>query len=75
MHNPPANPQKCYNEARYSEIKSHWITVRSYQIAKHILHFRLQQYILRKQFFSKQEKAKAVEGKKTLLSLIALLNF
>ena len=66
MHNPPANPQKCYNEARDSEIKSHWITVRSHQIAKHNPHFRLQQYILRKQFFLKQEKAKAVEDKKNI---------
>ena len=64
MHNPTANSQKSYNEARDLEIKSHWITVRSHQIAKYNPDFRLQQYILRKQFFSKQEKAKAVEGKK-----------
>ena len=54
-------------------IKSHWITVRSHQIAKHNPYFRLQQDILKKQFFSRQEKAKAVEDKKTLISLIAVL--
>ena len=58
MHNPPANPQKYYNEARDSEIKSHWITVRSHKIAKHNLHFRLQQYILRKQFFFEAGKGR-----------------
>ena len=40
--------------------------MRNHQIAKHNPHFRLQQHILRKQFFSRQEKAKAVEGKKNI---------
>ena len=43
------------------KIKSHWITVRSHQIAGHNPYFRLQQDILKKQFFSRQENAKAVE--------------
>ena len=30
---------------------------------------------LKNNFFSRQEKAKAVEGKKTFISLIVLLNF
>ena len=40
--------------------------MRSHQIAKHNSYFRLQRYILRKQFFSRQEKAKAVDGKKNI---------
>ena len=75
MTNPPANFLKCYNEARDLEIKSHWITVGSHQIAKQNPHFRLQQCILRKQFFLRQKKAKAAEGKKTFISLIVFLNF
>ena len=75
MHNLPTNPYKCYDEARDSNIKSHWITVRSRQIAKRKMFFRLQQDIVRKHFFLRQEKAKAVEGKKTFTSLIVLLNF
>ena len=75
MHNPPANPQKRYNEARDSKIKSHRITVRSHLIAKNNPYFRLQQHILKKFFVPRQEKANAVEGKKTFISLIVLLNF
>ena len=66
MHNPPANPQKCYNEARGLEIKSHWITVRNHQIAKHNPHFRLQQYILRKQFFFEAGKGKGSRRQKNI---------
>ena len=40
--------------------------MRSYQIAKHNRHFRLQQHVLRKQLFLRQEKAKAVESKKNI---------
>ena len=47
--------------------------MRSHQIAKHNPYFRLQQDILKQQFFSRQEKAKAVEDKKTVISLIAVL--
>ena len=76
MHNPSANPQKCYNEARDSEIKSHRITVRSHQIAKKTIHISaIQQDILKNFFVPRQEKANAVEGKKTFISLIVLLNF
>ena len=39
--------------------------MRSHQIAQHNQYFRLQQDTLKKQFFLRQEKAKAVEGKKT----------
>ena len=49
--------------------------MRSHQIAKHNPHFPLQQHVLRKQFFSRLEKVKAVEGKKTFISLIVLLKF
>ena len=54
-------------------MKSHWITERSHQIAKHNPCFQLQQDILKTHFFSRQEKAKAVEGKKAFISLIILL--
>ena len=77
MHNPLANPQKCYNEARDSEIKSHWITVRSHQKAKLNPHFRLQQHILRKQFFFEAGKGKGSRRQKNIhnTNLIVLLNF
>ena len=66
MHNPPANPQKCYNEARDLEIKSHWNAVRSHQIAKHNPHFRLQQHILRKQCFFEAGKGKGSRRQKNI---------
>ena len=40
--------------------------MRSHQIAMHNPYLRLQQDILKKQFFSRQEKAKSIEGKKNL---------
>ena len=66
MYNPPTNPQKCGNEARDLEFKSHWITVRSHQIAKHNPHFHLQQYILRKQFFFEAGKGKGSRRQKKI---------
>ena len=77
MYNLQANPQKCYNKARETEIKSHWITVRSHQIAKHKPHFRLQQHIVRKQFFFEAEKNKGSRRQKNIhiTNLIVLLNF
>ena len=66
MTNPPANFLKCYNEARDLEIKSHWITVGSHQIAKQNPHFRLQQCILRKQFFFEAEKGKGCRRQKNI---------
>ena len=40
--------------------------MRSHQIVEYNPYFRLKQDIFKKQYFSRQEKAKAVEGKKNI---------
>ena len=63
---PTDEPLKCYNEARDSNIKNHWSTVRSHQIVKHNPYFCFSQDVLRKLFFFKAGKGKGSRRQKNI---------